>query len=571
MPTLTEVQSDPFAAPTGAKLTPVDRDPFAGDGATTPSGLAASAARGMAPYAAGALAGGAIGGPPGAAVGAGAVGLTQLALGLYNPIARHFGLTEAVSPQEATDKLMDLVGVKRPSTSAERVAESAASGVASAAGPALAAGEVAANTASPMIKGIAEKLAHRPVAQAVAGGTSGAASQEAAEHGAGPIGQTVAGMAGAAAPAVIGKTLGAAIAPKISAKAQELLDAGIQLTPGQIAGTIPKRAEEAAKSIPVSGSMIRAAEGRTLDSFNQATANKALEPIGITVPKDATGNDIVRFGQQQLSSAYNNLLSQMSFRSDQRFQSDVSRLQSMIRTLPDERQTQFQRIYGSLAQRIAPTGTMLGENLKIAQSELKTLSTMYKKSPLAGEQQLGHAIDALEDSVNEALRRQNPAQAKELDSIDASYAMFVRLERAASAAPTQAGRFTPGQLLGAIKAEEPSIRKRGFARGDGLLQKWGQTAYDVIGNRMPDSGTPERMMWDIGGAAGLGLVDPKLLGAMAATSVPYTKAGQAAVTSYMTPGTSRQALRTMIGGEYSPLPLLMSPASAAASALGTDQ
>ena len=98
--------------------------------ATTPSGLAASAARGAAPYAAGAGVGAAIGAPfggvgaiPGAIAGMGAVGATELGGTLYNALASRAKLPEMLTPQGATDKLLDVFGIKRPSTEAERLAE----------------------------------------------------------------------------------------------------------------------------------------------------------------------------------------------------------------------------------------------------------------------------------------------------------------------------------------------------------------------------------------------------------------------------------------------------------------
>lgn len=528
-------------------------------------GMLGSAARGAGPIASGAMLGAAAGAPfagvgaiPGAIAGAGAAGLTEAALDLYNPIAKAFGLRLAATPQEATDKLFDMMGVPRPTTEPERVTEAVTGGTAQALS-----GAGAARTAAGMLTGtgkaVAEQLAAKPVAQALSGALGGGAAQGAAEAGAGPVGQTIAGLAGSALPGVVGKPAGHVIAPKVSADAQELLDAGVELTPGQLAGRIPKRAEEAAKSVPITGSMIRAAEGRAIDTFNLATANKALDPIGVVIPKGTAGRDIIANGQRELSQAYDSLLSQMQFRADRGFATDVQNLVRMVQTLPVERQQQFARLYQTLMERLAPTGTMLGENLKIAQSELTQFAKVYKRSPLAGEQQLGQAVDALNDAIHEGLRRQNPAQASRLDDIDRSYAMFVRVERAANQSAVSGGRFTPGSLLTAIKTEEPSIRKRGFARGDALLQDWAQKAYDVIGNKMPDSGTPERMMWDVAGG-GVGLLNPKLGLAIGGSIAPYTPLGASAVRNYAQPGAARNAVgQALRQPSVMSLPMLMNP------------
>lgn len=166
---------------------------------TTAGGLAASAARGLAPYAAGAATGAALGAPfagvgaiPGAALGAGAVGLTQLATGLYDALADKLGWSKTATPQEMTDKVLDLAGVQRPSTGLERVAETTAAGLAGGASGAASAATVAERAAPGAVKNIAERLAEAPGKQAASGALGGAAAQTTAEAGGGLAAQTIA-------------------------------------------------------------------------------------------------------------------------------------------------------------------------------------------------------------------------------------------------------------------------------------------------------------------------------------------------------------------------------------------
>ena len=173
---------------------------------TTAAGIAASAARGMGPMAAGAAIGAAAGAPfagvgaiPGAAIGAGAMGLTEMALDLYNPIAAKMGLPKAATPQEATDKLFDLAGIRRPTTATERTVQATAGGLAAGGGQARAAQEAGKLLSGPA-SDFATRLGEGPLKQAISGATGGAAAQTAAEAGAGPIGQFVAGMVGGATP-----------------------------------------------------------------------------------------------------------------------------------------------------------------------------------------------------------------------------------------------------------------------------------------------------------------------------------------------------------------------------------
>lgn len=167
---------------------------------TSAEGISGAATRGLAPIAAGAVAGGIIGGPAGAGVGAGAMALTEVTAGLYDAIASRFGWPTVATPREMTDRLLDLAGVKRPSTGVERTVEAATGAAAGAGGAAKLAEVVSRNVASPVARGVSEQLAARPGLQVASGVSGGAAGQLAAEAGAGPVGQTVASMVGGALP-----------------------------------------------------------------------------------------------------------------------------------------------------------------------------------------------------------------------------------------------------------------------------------------------------------------------------------------------------------------------------------
>lgn len=202
---------------------------------TSAPGLAASAARGLAPYATGALAGGAVGSivpgigtAAGAAAGAGAVALTDLA----GSAARALGITHMPTVQEGTDKVMDWLGIRRPTTGIERMAETTAAGVGGAVSGAGAAREIANAATSPVVKGVATQMAAKPVLQAASGATSGAASQGAAEAGAPGWAQTAAGFLGSLVPfAPAGAARIARVDPKPAAVAA--IDHGYVLPPAE--------------------------------------------------------------------------------------------------------------------------------------------------------------------------------------------------------------------------------------------------------------------------------------------------------------------------------------------------
>jgi hypothetical protein len=331
--------------------------------------------------------------------------------------------------------------------------------------------------------------------------------------------------------------------------AAALAEKGVSLTPGQAIGGIARRAEEAAKSFPILGSLIRGAEGRSIDSFNRSVVNQALEPIGRSVPKDAkAGYDLVDHAAEKVSDAYEKLLPTVDFRADNKFLQDLTNVTGMTRSMPPAQAEQFRNlITDRLLGRLAPTGGMDGQTMKQVESELRKFSGDYRRSPDPAQRQLGQAVDETRQLMREALGRQNPTAAKALSDIDYSYAMLTRVEQAAGRRLGSDGRFTPLDLLSAAKTGDNSSRKRAFAHGDALFQEFAAAGQRVLPGKLPDSGTTERAMWDAMGLLGAGaggMFDPRIPITAALGAAPYTKVGQAAVNRYVQPGMVRQGMRS---------------------------
>jgi hypothetical protein len=373
--------------------------------------------------------------------------------------------------------------------------------------------------------------------------------------------------------AVVGAGLGAAgsaVGPTFRADAQKLLDAGVSLTPGQMAGRIPRRTEEAAKSLPITGMFIRGAELRTMDSFNRATVNRLLEPLGVKVADDLHGHDLIAAGQRALDDTYHSILPNMKFdlAKDPAFAAAEQNLVDLTRSMPAPQVQQFDTLLRDrVATRLAPTGTADGETIKQVDSELSHVASEYMRSPDPGHREYGRAVAELRNILRDSLKRQNPAFADKLDATDAAYAMMVRIEGAAARRPTSAGRFTPSDLLASVKASDKSVRKRRFARGDALLQDWGDSAQEVIGNHMPDSGTTERAAYDVLGGGGLLFAKPQIAAGLAAASVPYTKPAQAAVNMWAKPAGWRQSAARFVNQAAPPL----APAAAVGATEGMER
>ena len=146
-----------------------------------------------------------VGAVPGAIAGAGAVGLSQLATGLMG----------VKTPQDATNALLDKLGLRKPATPTQRIIEQMAGGAANALTGASALGQIgnamrnpASRATANFIESRASKvvnaLADNPAMQGLSGALSGLGAQGAAEAGMGPGWQIAAGLLGGLLPGAKG-------------------------------------------------------------------------------------------------------------------------------------------------------------------------------------------------------------------------------------------------------------------------------------------------------------------------------------------------------------------------------
>jgi hypothetical protein len=422
--------------------------------------------------------------------------------------------------------------------------------------------------------GAAAKLVKgaRPIAQAaLAGGISGALSpvdaagsywwEKAKQIG---LGTAIGGVLGGLAAKI-----GSPAVKGVSGDAKKLVDAGVKLTPGQMIGGAAKGIEEKATSAPITGHFISNALHETTKSFNIATINKALAPIGAKLPNNIpAGHDAVAAAGKALGTAYDTILPRMSLKMDKDLANELTQVVTQGRggILPADKAAQFEAYLR--ARVLAPFknyGRLDGDQLKKVEADLSERASRYTRSQDPADRDYADAINAVKTSIRGALTRQNPNYAAELQKVNQGYAMLVRIQNAAQRRVTSGGVFTPGDLLGAIKATDKSVRKSAFARGDALLQDWAEAGQKVIGNRTPDSGTAGRLMAKdlLGVSAG-----PLSAVPLAAAGLPYTKAGQAAIQRMATAG---QAARKPVAKAVAGAGLYLAPGAAQAANGGGSQ
>lgn len=375
----------------------------------------------------------------------------------------------------------------------------------------------AATKVAPLVSRFAGKLAGNVAAGATGGAMQGAISPvDDANYWDEKQKQAEVGAATGAALPVFGKLF-----PKNTAAASDLKAAGVDVPIGQSIGGFAKSFEDKATSIPLLGDAINLNRRKAIEQFNIATLDKALEPLGVSLPKGtAAGRDALDKALTLNSDAYNAILPNIVVKADNQFVNDMAQLKQLAQNLPQSEMDQFNRIIANEVDgKFTQFGLMSGETFKQAESKLGQLARGYAKAEGYEKQQLADALYQAQANLRSAVERNNPQFADRIQDINKSYAALMRPERAASYVGAQDGVFTPAHLLSAVKATDPSLRHRAFSRGNALMQDWAEGAKGTLSSNVPDSGTAGRLMLGGGALGGIGLLNiPAALGGALATA-----------------------------------------------------
>lgn len=246
----------------------------------------------------------------------------------------------------ALGNVMDQAGVAQPETPTERVVQDAATGVAAAASG-VGLGQALSTASGPITKALGSALAAAPGAQVVSGATGGGAAGIARESGAGPVGQGIAGVAGALAPTVAPFAAGAAARGVLRGG-----EAGRQ----QVADNIATF-EQAAGTTPTLG---QATQSRTLQSMETGLSN-VVGSSGI----------MIRRGEQQanaLAKSVDDLTSRLAPTASGADAGEA--IARGVATFRDNVRTTQQRLYNALDRFIAPEAPITVSNTRAALQDL---------------------------------------------------------------------------------------------------------------------------------------------------------------------------------------------------------
>jgi hypothetical protein len=313
-----------------------------------------------------------------------------------------------------------------------------------------------------------------------------------------------------------------------------LRNEGVRPTVGQTLGGRWNALEEKLQSMPVIGDMIANQRGRSLREFNQASINRAVAPINQRI--EGIGQGAVQQAGDAISNVYDDALNRAgAFVQDRQFAQEVGQLRQMTQGMTPPMRERFNRVYQDLiASRTSQAGGMTSRTFKDVDSELGQLAGRYGRSQMASEQDLGDALIELQASVRRQMVRARPDVANDLANADAGWANLVRIEGAAKSAKNNEGVFTPAQLNQAVQAADRSVRKRATARGTALMQDLGNAGQAVLGNKVPNSGTADRLWMGAGTLAGTGAINPAIPAGILGGAALYTDPVQNALTFLLT-------------------------------------
>lgn len=337
----------------------------------------------------------------------------------------------------------------------------------------------------------------------------------------------VGGGVGAALP-IVGSGVARVINPNTSDAVKKMLAEKITPTAGQILGGGWQRLEDKLTSVPLLGDAISSARAKGLDEFNRAAYAKALAPIGGAVPS-TVGREGVASVKNQLGDAYNALLPKLTFQPDAQFAQELGSLRNMAQNLAPQESRKFESILNEHLSKLSPNGGMTGETFKVVESALNSDAARFLKSQDAYQQELGSALKQTLQTFRDGLTRSNPTYADELGKINQGYANYVRIRDAASRQGSLDGKFTPSQYSAAVRAQDKTVGKGGFATGNALGQDLSDAGKTVLNSQYPDSGTTGRLLAGLltgGAAAGAATVNPLAVSMTALSAAPYLPGGR---------------------------------------------
>lgn len=325
---------------------------------------------------------------------------------------------------------------------------------------------------------IPSALRSAPVAAASTAATEGAIyGAGAAKEGERLAGAGVGGSIGG----VLGGSLGAAL-PKMSKEAKKLISEGVPVTAGQAMGGVPRIMESALGAIPVVKEFVEQAKGRAVTGFTAASMNRALKPLGKSLPKkaDLGGTQAFDKALDIISKEYEEVIPSLTVGKAEEMATAV---QSGIKDAVENQPTlygkdlkDFSELVGNIFSKMPKSGKVDGKVLKEIETRLGAAARAKTK---AGRADTAFALGDVKAAFRKELARQDETGSKALSKVNEAYKNILPIEKSVNKAIAEGGDFTPKQLMQSMRQQSP----RQAAKGKVTDQDFAMAAQQVIGKK----------------------------------------------------------------------------------------
>ena len=332
--------------------------------------------------------------------------------------------------------------------------------------------------------------------------------------------------------------------PHVSDDVKKLIDLGMtKFTPGQLMSQTPiigdflREAEKKATSVPLLGDIIGGGLRTSFKDFNKAMANKALEPLGITVPSNVKeGAETNQFINQTISDAYENVRNNSIFRTnfiDTHGRDVAQRLEDQMNyhapNVTSDKKQFTKDIKNDIIDLVRSSKILGGDTFREMEEKLGQLTTEgYAKNST-----LGKSYENMLHSLRNELALQNPPMANFLKNTHEVFKNQKVIEDASSRRGNADALYSPQQFGSAVQAK---AGKGQTSQGMGRFVDEANSATNVLGNTVPDSGTAGRSMVGaalLGGGSMLPLVGPLAIKGLIASGA-YSPVGMKLLTNLAT-------------------------------------
>jgi len=434
-----------------------------------------------------------------------------------------------------------------PETRGEKIASGVGHGLGSVLGTMLPAG-VIANAARPgtMTQGLAQTMASQPALQTASGVASGAVTGATDNPWLGLTAGVGVPLGVSAARGVISPVANR-LSPHEAATARFAKTEGVPLTPAQSTGSpVLRGLEETMAKLPFgSGPMQKAYEGQRA-AFNQSTLKRAGVDAADASP------DTLNTAFRQAGNTFDDLAARTTLKPSQEFADDVLKVATDYgRRLS----TDVAPVFKSYMDDLQPVIDLIakGDKPEIAGDVYKTIrSDMGKRIRNTSNTDLKDALKGLQKALDKVVDSSaSPALMTEWKEARRQYQALKTVDEAMQGG-TQADRSAGNIPYSSLKSVVARGDRDGFSRGRGQMNESARLA-DFLSSRVPDSGTPGRVMWANlltggalmggGGVATAGGFTPSALAAAAATA-----AGPAIASRLYNSGAAQKYLTNQVAG-----------------------